>query len=177
MSAPPRLRKAVVSAHVVSSVGWLGAVFAYVSLDVVAVTGRDVQLVRGAYVGMELLAYAVIVPLALVTVVVGLVTAWSTPWGVFRHYWVVAKLLLTLVATVVLLVETRTISALADTAMSAGDPGELPGTLPHSIGGAVVLMLATVLSVFKPRGTTRYGWRKQLEQRRAQTRLTSPMTP
>jgi hypothetical protein len=27
------------------------------------------------------------------------------------------------------------------------------------------LIVATVLSVFKPRGMTRYGWRKQREER------------
>ena len=151
MNAPPRLRKAIVTAHVVSSVGWLGAVCAYASLDVAAVTSPDIQLVRGAYVAMELIAYSAIVPLALVTVVVGLVTACSTPWGVFRHYWVIVKLLLTLVAAAVLLVETQTISALAAAAVSAIDPRELPGTLPHSIGGVVVLLMVTVLSIFKPK--------------------------
>ncbi|WP_218938341.1 hypothetical protein [Modestobacter altitudinis] len=140
-------------------------------------TSRDVQLVRGAYAAMELVAWSAIVPLALATVVVGLVTAWSTPWGVFRHYWVIAKLLLTIVATAVLLVETRTISALADAAAATSDPRELPGTLPHSIGGVVVLVVIAGLSIFKPRGTTRYGWRKQQEQRRAQSRPLSPMAP
>jgi hypothetical protein len=177
LTASPRLRKAIVTAHVVSSVGWMGAVSAYVSLDVAAVTSPDVHLVRGAYVAMELVAYAAIVPLALATVVVGLVAACSTPWGVVRHYWVLVKLLLTLVATAVLLVETQTISALADAAMSDSDPRELPGTLPHSIGGVVVLLIATALSIFKPKGMTRYGWRKQQEQRRGQARPLSPMTP
>lgn len=177
MSAPPRLRKAIVAVHVVSSVGWLGAVCAYLALDAAAVVSRDTQLVRSAYVAMELIAYSAIVPLALATVVVGLLTAWSTPWGVLRHYWVIAKLLLTLVATAVLLVETQTISALADAAVSTSDPRELPGTLPHSIGGLIVLLTATVLSIFKPKGTTRYGWRKQQEQRRASAGALSPTTP
>ncbi|WP_211660755.1 hypothetical protein [Modestobacter muralis] len=162
--------------HVVSSVGWLGSVCAYLALDVAAVTSRDIQLVRSAYVAMELIAYSAIVPLALATVVIGLLTAWSTPWGVLRHYWVIAKLLLTLLATAVLLVETQTIGALADAALATRDPRELAGTLPHSIGGLIVLLTATVLSIFKPKGTTRYGWRKQQEQRRASAGAWRPTT-
>ena len=56
---------------------------------------------------------------------------------------------------------------MAAAAASGSDPGALPGSLSHSIGGLVVVLLATVLSVHKPRGLTRYGWRRQrAEQRR-----------
>lgn len=162
---PQRLRKAVLTVHVATSVGWLGAVLSYLALDVTATTGRDVATVRAAYTGMELLALYVIVPLALTTVLVGVVNALGTPWGLLRHYWVVAKLLLTLVAATVLLVETGTISGLADAAAESADPRELPGTLLHSIGGTVVLLTTTILSVVKPRGLTRYGWRVQRRRR------------
>jgi len=173
MTMPPRLRKVVLTAHVVSSVGWLGAVLAYLALDVTAVTSRDVQLVRAAYLAMELTVGYVIVPLALASVLIGIVNALGTPWGLLRHYWVLVKLLLTLFATTVLLLETQTISHLARAAGAGADPRELPGTLGHSIGGLVVLLITTILSVYKPRGMTRYGWRKQQEQRRKQP--TAPM--
>ncbi|MGH4014212.1 MAG: DUF2269 domain-containing protein [Pseudonocardiaceae bacterium] len=165
MTIPPRLRKAVLTAHVVSSVGWLGAVVAYIALDVTAVTSQDVQLVRAAYLAMELTVCSVIVPLALASVLIGVVNALGTPWGLFRHYWVLMKLLLTLFATTVLLLETQTISYLAEVAASGADPRELPGSLGHSIGGLVVLLITTILSVYKPRGLTRYGWGKQHAQR------------
>lgn len=174
MAVNGRIRKAVVLAHVVTSVGWLGAVVAYVSLDFVAVMSRDVQLVRGAFLAMEVMIQAVIVPLAIASVMIGLITAWCTPWGVLRHYWVLMKLLATAMATVVLLLETPTIRSLADAASTASDPRELNGTLPHSVGGAVVLLLITGLSIFRPKGLTRYGWRKQQEQRRAQVTALTP---
>ncbi len=161
MTLPPRLRKAVLTAHVATSVGWLGAVAAYLALDVVATTGRDVAAVRAAYPAMDVIARFVIVPLALASVLVGILNALGTPWGLLRHYWVLAKLLLTLAATAVLLVETRTIGHLADAATAGGDPRDLPGTLVHSIGGLVVLLVATMLSVVKPRGLTRYGRRRR----------------
>jgi hypothetical protein len=168
MTMGPRLRKAVLTTHVASSVGWLGAVLAYIALDVTAVTSHDGQLVRAAYAAMEVTATYAIVPLALASVLVGTINALGTSWGLFQHYWVLLKFLLTLVASVVLLVESRTISSLADAAATGADPQSLPGTLPHSIGGLVVLLLVTILSVYKPRGVTPYGWRKQQERRREQ---------
>lgn len=173
MTMSPRLRKVVLTAHVVSSVGWLGAVVAYIALDVAAVTSRDVQLVRAAYLGMELTVWYIIVPLALTSVLIGVVNALGTTWGLFRHYWVLVKLVLTIVATTVLLVETQTISYLADVAASSADPRELPGSLPHSVGGLIVLLTTAILSVFKPRGLTRYGWRTQRKQRRKHEQLTA----
>lgn len=163
---PPRVRKLVLVAHVTTSVGWLGAVMAYIGLDVTASTTEDVDRARAAYVAMEVTATAVIVPLALVSVAIGVINALGTPWGLFRQYWVLVKLLLTLVATAVLLAESRTIRALASAAQAGNDPRMLPSTLVHSVGGLLVLLIIMILSVYKPKGLTRYGWRRQQEQRR-----------
>ena len=158
---PPTVRKIVLTVHVATAVGWLGAVAAYLALDVAATVSTDVDLVRAAYAAMEIVTSAAIIPLAIASLVVGTVNALGTPWGLLRHYWVVTKLLLTAIATVVLLVESRTISELADAASEAADPRHLPGTLPHSVGGLVILLAITILSTVKPRGLTRYGWRRQ----------------
>ncbi|HET9144427.1 DUF2269 domain-containing protein [Actinophytocola sp.] len=165
MVMAPRLRKLVLTAHVATSVGWFGAVLAYLALDLTAVTSPDVALVRAAYLAMEVAVWTVILPLALASVLIAIVNALGTTWGLFRHYWVVAKLVLTLFATTILLLETRTISALAEAAGSGADPRELPGTLPHSLGGLVVLLSTLILSVYKPRGLTRRGWRTQQRAR------------
>lgn len=167
MIMPPLVRKMVLTTHVVTSVGWAGAVLAYLAVDVTAVTSQDVPKVRGAYMAMEVMVLYAIVPLALVSVLIGTVNALGTPWGLFRHYWVSIKLLLTFFATAILLAETRTVSSLAEASASSADPRELPGTLFHSVNGLVVLLTIVVLSVFKPQGLTRYGWRKQRQQRRS----------
>lgn len=164
MAMPPRLRRVVLTAHISTSVGWLGAVVAYLCLDVAAVTSRDAQLVRAAYLAMELTVRYAIVPLALASVAIGVVNALGTPWGLFRHYWVLVKLVLTLFATTVLLLEAPTVGHLAEAAAAGADPGTLPGTLLHSAGGLLVLLTVTVLSVFKPPGLTRYGWRRQQQR-------------
>jgi uncharacterized membrane protein len=160
MTFSPRVRKFVLITHVVSSVGWLGAVAAYLVLDITAVATENAEVARAAYIGMELTIWYAIVPLALASVIIGIANALGTPWGLFRHYWVVIKLLLTLFATVVLLKEARTVSLLAEASASA-DPRTLPGTLPHSVGGLLILLVITILAIVKPRGLTRYGWRKQ----------------
>jgi hypothetical protein len=181
---PARLRKLVLTTHVVTSVGWLGAVVAYLALDITAVTSQDVEMVRGAYFAMEVLVLYVIVPLAFASVIIGTLNALGTSWGLARHYWVLVKLLLTVLAATVLLIETRTVTYLANAAASSGDPRDLPGTLVHSGGGLMVLLIIVILSVFKPRGLTRYGWRKQNkhnnehnnEQKNAQKSKPAPPT-
>src|ERR671917_359995 len=169
MIMTPSLRKFALATHIALAVGWIGAVAGYVALDVTAATSQNAQTLRVAYLAMELIAWYVIVPLALASLLTGLVMALGTKWGLFRHYWVLISLVLTIIATVVLLVETQTISYFADIAAdpttSSDDLRALGSTLLHSVGGTVVLLVILVLNVYKPRGMTRYGWRKQQKER------------
>ncbi|MQA88740.1 MAG: DUF2269 domain-containing protein [Gemmatimonas sp.] len=166
------LRKFALTVHLASSVGWIGAVLAYLALGVSAVTSQDVQTVRAAWIAMELTGWFVIVPLALAALLTGLLMSLGTAWGLFRHYWVILTLVLTILSTLVLLVHMPTVSTMAGVARevdSAAD-GRLGGDLVHPGLGLVVLLVITVLNVYKPRGMTRYGWRKQEEQRAASPR-------
>lgn len=167
----PNVRKFALAAHITTSVGWLGAVAAYIALDVATTTSQDVQTIRSAYLAMESIARYVIVPLAFASLFTGIVMSLGTTWGVFRHYWVLISFLLTIMATIVLMVERQTISSFADMAadptVSSEDLSVMGSTLAHSIGGTVVLLVILVLNVYKPRGLTPYGWRKQQEERAA----------
>jgi hypothetical protein len=167
MTMPPALRKFMLIAHLVASVGWIGAVVAYLALGVSAATSRDAQTVRAAWIAMEVTGWYAIVPLALAALVTGLVMSLGTPWGLFRHYWVLITLVLTILATVVLLLHMPDVSAMADAAREADGAtlGGLGGDLLHPGVGLLVLLAITVLNVYKPRGLTPYGWRKQHEQR------------
>jgi DMSO/TMAO reductase YedYZ heme-binding membrane subunit len=173
MIMTPRLRKFALAVHITLAVGWIGAVASYIALDVVAATSQDAQALRAAYLAMDVIAWYVIVPLAFTSLLSGLVMSVGTKWGLFRHYWVLISLLLTIFATVVLMVETQSISYFADRAAdpttSSDDLRALGSTLVHSVGGTVVLLVILVLNVYKPRGMTRYGWRKQYEQRKKQS--------
>ncbi|MBM3898364.1 MAG: DUF2269 domain-containing protein [Thaumarchaeota archaeon] len=165
----PGLRKFALAVHLTFSVGWIGSVVAYLALGVSAVTSQGAEMVRTAWVGMELIGWSVIVPLALASNLTGLVMALGTPWGLFRHYWVLITFVLTVAITVVLLEHIPDVSSLAEMVRRADDAdlaGGLGGDLFHAGGGLLVLLVITVLNVYKPRGMTRYGWRKQYEQRK-----------
>lgn len=165
----PNIRKFALTVHITSSVGWIGAVIAYLSLDVTTATSQDAQTLHSAWSAMELIARYVIVPLALASLLTGLVMSLGTKWGLFRHYWVLISLMLTLFAITVLLSETPQISRIADIAADPTTSRDmlraLPSTLVHSVGGIGILLVIQVLNVYKPKGLTPYGWRKQHEQR------------
>jgi hypothetical protein len=169
MTMSPGVRKLALSAHLTVSVGWIGAIAAYMALDVTVATTQDTGLLRAAYLVMDSIVSHVIVPLAFASLLTGLVMSLGTNWGLFRHYWVVISLVLTVIATLVLLVEQQVITSFADVAAdptaSSDDLRELGSTLVHSVGGTIVLLVILVLNVYKPGGITRYGWRKDQEQR------------
>ena len=100
-----RVGKLVLTAHIVASVSWLGAVLAYLAFDITAAINDDLSALRGAYFAMSMIIRYTIVPLAVGSVVIGVMNALVSPWGLFRHYWVVLKLLLTLFATAILFLE------------------------------------------------------------------------
>jgi hypothetical protein len=170
MTMTPRIRKFALTAHVTSSVGWLGAVAGFLVLAVVGLTSENAQTVRGAYLVMEPAAWLLLVPLALASLLTGLVQALGTTWGLFRHYWVLFKLLINLVATVVLLMYMETFRSMSDVAADpTADLGAVRNASPvlHAGAALVLLLTATTLAVYKPRGMTPYGQRKQYEERTA----------
>ncbi|MBN8200047.1 DUF2269 family protein [Bacillus sp. NTK034] len=167
MTMKPGLRKFALTAHVTSSVGWLGTVIAYVALGIAAKISHNPQTVRATWIAMELTGWYVIVPLALASLLTGIIMSLGTPWGFFRHYWVIFKLLLTVFSTIVLLLHMPLVSTLASVAVKADSAGlrGLPNELFHPVGGLLVLLIIVTLSVYKPRGLTTYGWRKQQKHR------------
>ncbi len=162
LSAP--VRKFALTVHLTSSVGWIGAVFAYLALGVAAATSSDTQIVRAAWTAMDLIGWWVIVPLATAALVTGLVMSLGTHWGLFRHYWVLISLGLTALCTVVLVVHMPSVSKIARVAQDA-EAGTIGGDLMHPGVGLLLLLAITVLNVYKPAGVTPYGWRKQREER------------
>jgi hypothetical protein len=173
MTMTPRVRKFALTTHVTSSVGWLGAVAGFLALAVAGVTSADAHLVRAAYLSMHLITWFVIVPFSVAALATGLVQSLGTPWGVFRHYWVVAKLALTVVATLILLARTQPIGQVASVAsqtmLASGDLRQLRIQLIADAGAALMsLLVATTLSVYKPWGMTVYGRRDDSAARRVE---------
>ena len=103
----------------------------------------------------------------------------GTPWGLFRHYWVIFKLVINVFAVTILLLYTQSIDSFAAIAaretLSRADLSTLrdPTHVVHTSGAILVLLVATTLSVYKPRGMTRFGRRKQREDAEAATKGTA----
>ncbi|MFG2738762.1 hypothetical protein ACGFY0_01655 [Streptomyces chartreusis] len=164
MTMSPRLRRLGLIVHVTSSVGWVGAVAAFLALALIGMTSQDPRTVRGVYLVMEPAAWYALVPFACAALITGIVQSLGTPWGLFRHYWILFKLLINAVATTVLLIYMGTFKSMAET---AADPEASLSSVRnfspvlHSVLALVVLLLAMILAVYKPRGVTPYGLRKQ----------------
>jgi hypothetical protein len=152
----PGLRKFALTAHVTFSVGWLGAVVAYLAVAIACLVSQDAQMVRSGYSTMELTGWFVIVPLSLAALLSGLVQSLGTEWGLFRYYWILVKLVLTLGAVTILLLHMPAV----------GRKAGVRAELVHAGGGLLVLIATTALSVYKPWGRTRYGRRMQQERRK-----------
>ena len=124
-------------------------------LAIAAVGASDDVLRLAARPAATLVAWWVVVPAAVASLMTGVVSSVVSGWGFLRHYWVVVKLVSAVPATVVLLVQLPSIDALA----VAGAEQARASAVVHAVGGLVVLLGATVLGVVKPRGLTRRGIR------------------
>lgn len=163
------LRKALLTMHATSSIGWFGAVSAFLALALVGMISHNPELARAAYLMMDVIAWFVIVPFAFVSLGSGVISSLFTKWGLFRYYWVLLKLLITIGATFLLLVHTQAIDMLASMAAKTLISGAYPWGMQLKLvvtSGAtlVVLIMLTGLAVYKPRGLTPYGQRKQDER-------------
>ena len=179
MNMTPGVRKLTLTAHVTSSVGWLGSVAAYLAVALAGLTSNDPQMVRAAYLVTALIGWLVIVPLSFAALSTGLVQSLATEWGLFRHYWIASKFVLTVGAMIVLLVHMQTVSRMAriavESSLAGGDHrGMRTQLVVHAIGGLIVLLTTTVLSIYKPWGKTAYGRRVERERAAMHSGTTMP---
>ncbi len=163
MKAGPFARKALLTAHIATSVGLIGSIAGFLVLAIVGLAGGADGTV--AFPAMGILTRTLIVPLAIVSIVIGTAQAVLTQWGLFRHFWVLIKLILTVGVTIVLLLQLDQIDMLAALSSEAVDEdrwGAAKASMVlHASGGLIVLMTTVILSVYKPRGLTRYGWNRR----------------
>jgi hypothetical protein len=158
----PTSRKFLLLLHVITSVGFIGAVGAFLCLAVTGLVASDAVLRRAAYIAAGLITWILILPLAWATLLGGILLSIGTTWGLLRYYWVVVKLILTVLATVVLMLQVPTIAGVAELALQ-GDISSIGASrfsmVLHAVGGIAVLITAMVLSIYKPPGITSIGAR------------------
>ena len=141
-----------------TSVGWLGAALAMMTLALRGLLSPDPALRVGAYETMHFFDLAVNAPLSVSMLTTGILCSVLTPWGLIRHWWVLVKLALSagLLLSVPFLSAPR-LRTLSRTIPTETEPSGAAGeVLAISITGVTVLTVITVVSVFKPWGRTRW---------------------
>ncbi|QSR30615.1 DUF2269 domain-containing protein [Nocardioides sp. S5] len=163
MTVPRPCRRLLLAVHLGCSVGWIGAVCAYLALAFAVPATEDPEVVRAAWIAMDLVGWYAVVPLAAGALLTGVVMGAVTKWGLLRHYWVVISLVGTALLTAVLVSHMPDVSARADIARVADDEDLLmmSSDIAHAVIGLVLLLGILVLNIYKPKGLTRYGWRKE----------------
>ncbi len=157
-----RLRMGVLVVHVLSSVGFLGAVASFFCLAVSGLSYGEPELSQGLYAAMNLITLMVILPTCLLSSVSGLILSAVTPWGYVRHWWVIVKIAIAVSSTFALFLHLDAVSDMVPKAGSMTGEAQFGAEriqLVAASGLAVLaLVTATALSIIKPRGLTRYGW-------------------
>ena len=174
----PGIRKLALTVHIIFSVGWLGAVAGFLALNIAGLTSPDPQTVPAAYLAMDIIGWFVILPCSVGAVVTGLVQSLGTQWGLFKYYWVTVKFLLTIAATLLLLLHMQPITHAAQ--LAAEVP---PGNAELYAAGkqllvdacaAMVLLLAIIaISVYKPWGKIQFARNKQEKLKEASSTVTT----
>ncbi len=152
-------RRWLLSTHILTSAGWLGASLCFLVLSIVAANARDENTLHAAYTTMNLLDRTLVRPLAVSTAVTGVLLSVLTQWGLFKFHWVVAKEVLTALSiglgiilmngameTAISMISTGGLNALGEAAFSTNANAWLIGVVFQ----VVALLLSIILSVFKP---------------------------
>lgn len=157
-----RGRQALLTAHVMLSVGLLGDSAGFLAVAVRAGRADDPVTVRESVEVLSMFSLVFGIPLSVGALITGVLLGIGTKWGVFRYPWVIAKLLL---VVSVMLVGSLVIGP-AEAAMLDGT-ADASGRLVAAGGYDVVaLAVATGLSVFKPGGRFRRSGDEQTLRRR-----------
>jgi uncharacterized membrane protein len=145
---------------------WLGAVVANLFLGIgAATTGRE-DLADAYYTVMDRLVNNLMPAAAISTLATGMLLALTTKWGLLRHYWVLAKLMLGVATVVVGVVAID--GAIQDTIAARADRHSAAASdllLPAVAATPLMLATATTLAITKPWGRTRRGRRAGVRPR------------
>lgn len=159
-SASPGARKWMLFLHLLCIGGWLGATVAMAFLGLLGRTTGNPEVRRAVYLLMSIMDRNLIVPLVIASILTGVILALRTQWGLFRHFWVMAKLVLAL-GMVAFAVSTVMpwVHALADATAAGGDVALVETVGQRLVVGAGIFLVALCaiifLAVFKPRGAAR----------------------
>jgi hypothetical protein len=155
-----RARKTVLLVHVLSAAAWLGIDLALGILVVVALSTEDVSTAGIAIQAVDVFAIWPMLGASVVCMVSGVVLGLGSKYGLVRYWWVAAKLVLNVGMTLLIAFSLRPgvqEAARIGARMLAGDPAAVvPSEMLYPVVVApTLLLIAYVLSVFKPWGRIR----------------------
>ncbi len=152
-------RRALLVLHVAVSVGWLGLAVGLLALSITGYTTGSPETAGVAYRAMKIFGDWLVLPVALASLVSGLVLSLRTSWGLTRYHWVHAKFWLTLVTVLLSVFSLRPgINRLAAEA-AAGTLRPDLGLLVAPAVATATYLFSTAISVLKPWGPTKRGSR------------------
>jgi uncharacterized membrane protein len=157
----PRARKTALTAHVAVIATWLGAVIANLFLGISAAVTDDETLADAYYASMDRLVNNLMPAAAIATLATGLLLALATRWGLLRHWWIIAKLVLAILTVVVgVTIIDPAISDTIRSRASTGSTGFSDALLPATAATPLMLVSATTIAITKPWGRTRRARRR-----------------
>ena len=149
----PKAAKLMLTSHITFSVGWLGAVAVFFALAIAGIYYSNTPEGLSAYMAMKISAWYVIVPFCFASLITGIAQAIFTQWGLFSHYWVVIKLVLTVAATILLLLHIQPIEYLSQNGSITANNSGVQIQVLADAGAALLLLIGiTAISVYKPWG-------------------------
>ena len=149
-------RTALLTVHIVTSVGAIGAALVLLTFGIAGIRGADPRTV---YPAAHLVEAWVVAPLAVLALGTGLAQALLSRWGLVRYWWVAIKLAITAALTaVVFLVLEPSLAAMA-AAESLTDAQRTRVALFPAVALAL-LVVNVVLGLSKP------GWRLRSQRTR-----------
>jgi hypothetical protein len=141
------LRRAILTTHIIASVGLLGDTAAVLVVNIRAAATDDPAVAAASYDLLATFSAVFGIPLSFIALITGVLLGMSAKWGILRHGWVTAKLL----AIVSVILVGSLVLGPGTEAMRSGAGGAEARLIAGSAYDVLVLTLATVLSVFKPR--------------------------
>lgn len=161
-------RRATLVVHVVSAAGWLGIALGLLALGITAATTESAPVLEASVRSMKTLVDWVVFPVALLTLLTGLLMALGSSWGLARHRWIYTKFWLTLAMIVGTFFGFRDSIVDAYTDVTAGHPlADADEVLLGPMISLTSYVFMVALSVLKPWGLTKRGRKRRSVSRGA----------
>ncbi len=155
----PRTRKGVLVAHIVAAGAWIGLDVMLGVLVFTPLLTSDAAVAALCYQVLPLLLWPILLS-GLTCLVTGVVLGAGTHHGLVRYWWVLVKLVLNVVLTLLVLVLLRpgldeAAAVGRQLATGAAVSADLSNLVFPPIVSGTSLVVATVLAVYKPWGRVR----------------------